>query len=168
MILPAPGNHDLETQGGKPYFEFFKATFEALKADKALATYATGLPTSAGTDAPWLLVALNSNKSPGASGGQVTWLKDVLTKATKAKCVLAAFDESFSPNKLTKPHCGAFVGEIMSRLRKDGQQVDHAGAMVALQQPEGYPVACGPVSIKALNSLRCVLVRLLGRPGGRW
>ncbi len=84
-----PGNHDLETQGGKPYFEYFKATFEALKADKALATYATRIPKSAGTDAPWLLVALNSNKSTGASGDQVKWLKDELTKATKAKCVLA-------------------------------------------------------------------------------
>lgn len=87
-ILPAPGNHDLETQGGKPYFKYFNATLEALGGDKTLGTYAFGFPPSAEGDPPWLIVALNSHNELSSKGQQAKWLSEQLSK-TKAKCILA-------------------------------------------------------------------------------
>lgn len=87
-ILPAPGNHDFETDGGKPYRTYFAATLKAVKAQGNRATYAVDFP-SADKLAPgqksWRLFALSSNEP----GTQKDWLQSEMSKIKGQRCVLA-------------------------------------------------------------------------------
>lgn len=75
--LPVAGNHEYESPGAAPYFEYF--------GDIA------GTPGQghySATIGGWHVIALNSNIAVGAGSAQATWLQNELTQR-RAKCTLA-------------------------------------------------------------------------------
>lgn len=74
---PTPGNHDYNTKGAVPYFEYFGEA--AGKPGKGWYSYTAG---------EWHIIALNSNIDMGEGSEQLEWLKKEL-KANDAKCTLA-------------------------------------------------------------------------------
>jgi len=81
-IRPSPGNHDYETAGAQPYFDYFGPA--AGEAGKGYYSYDLGA---------WHIVVLNSNCSEvaggcGADSPQVQWLREDLS-AHPSLCTLA-------------------------------------------------------------------------------
>lgn len=74
---PSPGNHDYNTPGATPYYEYFGSN-----AGPA------GLGYYSFTVGEWLVVSLNSNISAGAGSAQASWLRQTLT-ASRAQCTVA-------------------------------------------------------------------------------
>jgi acid phosphatase type 7 len=77
---PTPGNHDYETPGAEPYFDYFDL-FDELPGARQLGYYGFELGT-------WHAVALNSIISVSPASTQVAWLEAELT-AARRECVLA-------------------------------------------------------------------------------
>lgn len=81
-IHPAPGNHEYDTPGAAPYFEYFGAA--AGQPGQGWYSYDYG---------GWHIVALNSNCNDvacGTNSAQVQWLKEDLANHP-AKCTLAVW-----------------------------------------------------------------------------
>jgi len=74
---PAPGNHDYNTSGAKPYYSFFGAN--AGPSGRGYYSYNYG---------DWHIVSLNSNISMSAGSAQEKWLKADLA-ANPTACTLA-------------------------------------------------------------------------------
>jgi hypothetical protein len=74
---PAPGNHDYESPGAAPYFEYFGAN----AGPPGLGYY----EFQAGA---WQIVSLNSNVPAGEGSPQYEWLRGTLT-GTRTACVAA-------------------------------------------------------------------------------
>ena len=75
---PVPGNHEYETPGATPYFDYFG--FNA--GPSGLGYYSFDLGTA------WHAVALNSNGAVGSSSAQVAWLRADLA-SSQSKCTVA-------------------------------------------------------------------------------
>ena len=76
-ILPVPGNHEYETAGAKPYFDYF--------SDRASSN---GLGYFVAQIDRWRVIGLNSNIDVSGDSVQERWLKRVLA-ARPGKCTVA-------------------------------------------------------------------------------
>ena len=75
---PAVGNHDLITENGKPYYDYFGEA--AGKRGDGYYSYEVGA---------WHVIALNSAIPARKGSDQLKWLHDDLEKHDKTDCVLA-------------------------------------------------------------------------------
>ena len=75
---PVPGNHDYESPGAAPYYEYF-GEIAAGPEGQGYYSFPVG---------DWHAVALNSNIAVGPGSAQATWLRNDLA-ASRAKCVVA-------------------------------------------------------------------------------
>jgi hypothetical protein len=74
---PSPGNHDYESPGAAPYFQYFG--LNAGPAGRGYYSYGIGA---------WTAYSLNSNVSMATASGQVSWLRGELTE-TVSECSVA-------------------------------------------------------------------------------
>lgn len=74
---PVAGNHEYESAGAFPYFEYF---------GEAAGPFGEGYYSF--EIGPWHIIALNSNVDVGESSEQVRWLRDDL-RSSRARCTLA-------------------------------------------------------------------------------
>ena len=75
---PVAGNHEYESPGAFPYFEYFQ---EAATGPLGTGYYSYEI-------GPWHIIALNSNVDVGESSDQIRWLRDDL-RSSRARCTLA-------------------------------------------------------------------------------
>ncbi|HLF05056.1 MAG TPA: metallophosphoesterase [Dehalococcoidia bacterium] len=75
---PAPGNHDYDTAGGKPYYDYFGEK----AGPSGLGYYSYDLGN-------WHVISLNSNVDAGADSDQAQWLRNDLSGLNPAGCLLA-------------------------------------------------------------------------------
>lgn len=75
---PAPGNHDYESPGAAPYFQYFGAN----AGPSGLGYYSFDLGA-------WHIISLNSNIAAQTNSAQGEWLKFDLASNQSAKCTLA-------------------------------------------------------------------------------
>jgi 3',5'-cyclic AMP phosphodiesterase CpdA len=76
---PSPGNHEYETSGALPYYDYFGA--QAGPAGLGYYSFRSG---------DWLVLSLNSNLPIGGATAQAQWIRTELTAST-ARCTLAYF-----------------------------------------------------------------------------
>ena len=76
---PAPGNHEYETAGAQPYFDYFGG-----------AAGPAGLGYYSFKAGDWAVLSLNSNVPIGSTTAQGQWIRSELT-ASAAPCTLAYF-----------------------------------------------------------------------------
>jgi hypothetical protein len=76
---PAPGNHEYESPGAQPYFDYFGA-----------AAGPSGLGYYSFKAGDWLVLSLNSNVPVGGTTAQAQWIRSELAAST-ARCALAYF-----------------------------------------------------------------------------
>lgn len=80
---PAPGNHDYESVGAQPYFDYFGG--QAGESGLGYYSYALG---------QWLVLSLNSNIPVGRGSEQWTWVRSELA-AQVVPCVVAYFHHPY-------------------------------------------------------------------------
>jgi hypothetical protein len=125
---PAPGNHEYESPGAAPYFEYF-----GTRAGPA------GLGYYSFQAASWHVVSLNTNVAMGPGSVQVAWLRDDLISHT-SPCTAAIFHHplfTVGPNGPT-----AETREIWRVLYEAGVDIvinghDHMYERFAPQNPNG-------------------------------
>lgn len=127
---PVPGNHDYESPGAQPYFEYFGANAGL----SGLGYYSFDIGN-------WHAVALNSNIDIGDGSAQAAWLRSDLA-ANRARCTIAYWHH---PLFSSGPEGG------VSRMRPFWRILYEAGADVVLsghdhmyerfapQNPDGGP-----------------------------
>lgn len=76
---PAPGNHEYESAGAQPYFDYFGA-----------AAGPAGLGYYSFRAGDWLVLSLNSNIPVGGTTAQAQWIRTELA-ANTSRCALAYF-----------------------------------------------------------------------------
>ena len=76
---PSPGNHEYETSGALPYFDYFGT--QAGPSGLGYYSFRSG---------DWLVLSLNSNLPIGGATAQTQWIRNELTAST-ARCTLAYF-----------------------------------------------------------------------------
>src|SRR5688572_1527677 len=76
---PSPGNHEYESPGAQPYFEYFGA--QAGPAGQGYYSFRSG---------DWFVLSLNSNLPVGGATAQTQWIRAELT-ANTSRCTLAYF-----------------------------------------------------------------------------
>jgi hypothetical protein len=76
-MRPAPGNHEYNTSGAKPYYDYFGAN--AGPAGRGYYSYDIG---------EWHIISLNSNIDMSAGSAQEKWLRADLA-ASPSKCTIA-------------------------------------------------------------------------------
>jgi 3',5'-cyclic AMP phosphodiesterase CpdA len=74
---PSPGNHEYESPGAQPYYDYFGA--QAGPSGLGYYSFRAG---------DWLVLSLNSNLPVGASTAQGQWIRSELT-ANTSRCALA-------------------------------------------------------------------------------
>ena len=125
---PSPGNHEYETPGAVPYFEYFGTS--AGQSGSGFYTYRAG---------SWAVYSLNSNVSMGGASAQATWLRDELG-SEPAGCSIAYWHH---PLFSSGPNGGHPVSRDLWRLLYDaGVDViinghDHLYERFAPQDPDG-------------------------------
>jgi 3',5'-cyclic AMP phosphodiesterase CpdA len=126
---PVPGNHDYESPGAGPYFEYFGAN--AGPSGRGYYSFELGA---------WHAVALNSNVDAGAGSAQVAWLRNDLA-ASQARCTIAYWHHPlFSSGRGSSPH----VRDLWQVLSEFGAEVvlaghDHFYERFAPQDADGRP-----------------------------
>ena len=129
QTFPSIGNHDLETEGGRPYFDYFGTN--AGPPGRGYYSYMAG---------SWLVLSLNSELDKAGRDAQIAWVTQELT-ANQAACALAYFH---------RPHVssGVFAAQRMQPLVKAlyGGGVDvivnaheHFYERFGRQDPDGRP-----------------------------
>jgi hypothetical protein len=127
---PVPGNHEYESPGAIPYFEYY---------GQAAGPFGTGFYSF--EIGPWHLIALNSNIDVGESSEQVRWLREDL-RASRARCTLAYWHHplfSSGPNGNMRP-----MQTIWRVLQEESADVvltahDHLYERFAPQDADGRP-----------------------------
>ena len=125
---PTPGNHEYETAGAAPYFDYFGEN--AGPRAQGYYTYNVG---------PWLVIALNSEIDVGPSSSQLQWLYSQLRGST-ARCTAAIFHRPLftsGPNGDNRR-----MIEIWRALHEFGVELvinghDHLYERFAPQSPDG-------------------------------
>ena len=127
---PVPGNHEYESPGAFPYFEYYGPA--AGPFGQGFYSFEIG---------PWHLIALNSNIDVGESSEQVRWLREDL-RASRARCTLAYWHHplfSSGPNGNMRP-----MQTIWRVLQEESADVvltahDHLYERFAPQDADGRP-----------------------------
>lgn len=128
---PVPGNHDYNTRGAKPYFDYFGA--RAGEPGKGYYSFDVGA---------WHVVALNSEIDTGGNSAQVQWLRDDLARHP-AKCTLALFHRPlFSSGPHGRDGSGEKTRALWDALYENNADVilnghDHDYEHFAPQDPQG-------------------------------
>ena len=129
---PVPGNHDYETSGAQPYFDYFGAN----AGPGGLGYYSFDLGA-------WHAVALNSNIAIGGGSTQAEWLRRDLA-AHPVLCTIAYWHH---PLFSSGPSGGtAAVRDVWRILHAAGVDVvmgghDHLYERFGPQDPDGMPDA---------------------------
>jgi 3',5'-cyclic AMP phosphodiesterase CpdA len=127
---PVPGNHEYESAGAAPYFEYF-----------GLAAGPPGLGYYSFDLGAWHVVALNSNIAASASSTQGVWLQSDLA-ASRARCTIAYWHHplfSSGPNGNSQG-----MRDAWRLLYAAGAEIvlgghDHLYERFAPQDPDGRP-----------------------------
>ena len=114
--FPVPGNHEYESAGAIPYFEYFGE----------LANGPTGQGYYSFQVGDWHAVALNSNIAVGPGSAQATWLRADLA-SSRAKCTVAYWHH---PLFTSGPN-----GDVVA-MREFWRQLYDAGADLILNAHE--------------------------------
>jgi hypothetical protein len=129
---PVPGNHEYESPGAIPYFDYFGPN----AGPHGLGYYSFDLGS-------WHVVALNSNIPVSAGSAQAAWLRDDLS-ASRARCTIAYWHH---------PRFSSGNHGNQEQMRPFWQILHEAGADVVLsahdhiyerfapQDPDGFPDA---------------------------
>jgi len=128
---PAPGNHDYESAGAAPYFEYFGAN--AGPAGLGYYSFDVGA---------WRAISLNSNIPTGAASAQAAWLRSELALHASSRCTIAYWHHplfSSGPNGDSTN-----MRDIWRILYDAGVDVvmsghDHLYERFAPQDPDGRP-----------------------------
>ncbi len=127
---PVPGNHEYESPGAAPYFDYFGANAGAF----GLGYYSFDLGA-------WHAIALNSNVPMGPGSAQGAWLRADLT-ANRSRCTVAYWHHAL----FTSGPSGGTPGtrELWRQLYDAGVDVvlnghDHLYERFAPQDPNGVP-----------------------------
>ena len=127
---PSPGNHDLHTDNGRPYYEYFGDN----AGPAGLGYYSYNLGA-------WHIIALNSAIAIDARSPQGRWLKEDL-EANPSDCILAYWH---APLFSSGPHGnGPELLDVWKMLYAAGAELvlnghDHVYERFALQNPSGKP-----------------------------
>lgn len=125
---PTPGNHDYQSPGAAPYFEYFGPN----AGPAGLGYYSFDLP-------PWHIVSLNSD--PSSVGVQEGWLRADLA-ASSARCTIAYWHHplfSSGPNGDTPYMRGLFRVLYEANVDVVLNGHDHLYERFAPQDPSGAP-----------------------------
>jgi hypothetical protein len=125
---PVPGNHEYESSGAQPYFEYFGVN----AGPPGLGYYSFEIGS-------WHAVALNSNIDVGSGSAQAAWLRNDLA-ASRARCTIAYWHH---PLFSSGPSGGsARMRDVWRILYEAGGDVvlsahDHLYERFAPQNPDG-------------------------------
>jgi hypothetical protein len=127
---PSPGNHEYESPGAAPYYEYFGPQ----AGPPGLGYYS--FPVGA-----WHAVSLNSNLSGGAMAAQLDWLRNDLG-STSARCTIAYWHHPLVSSGPNGDH--AHMRDAWRVLYEAGADVimsghDHLYERYALQDPDTRP-----------------------------
>jgi Calcineurin-like phosphoesterase len=132
---PSPGNHEYETAGAGPYFDYFGAN--AGPRERGYYSYSFGNPVA------WLVLSLNSQADMRPGSPQQLWIADELA-AKPASCAIAIWHYplfSSGPNPKEKP---AEIRALWQMLYDAGVDIvinghDHLYERFAPQNSGGVP-----------------------------
>jgi hypothetical protein len=130
-IRPSPGNHEYDSPGAAPYFQYFGANAGGF----GLGFYSYNL-------AAWHIVSLNSSAPLGPGSEQYQWLQDDLNFNRSARCTLAYLHY---PRFTSGPsRDGRALGDLWRLLYGTGADVvigghDHGYERFDPQDPDGLP-----------------------------
>jgi hypothetical protein len=130
-IRPSPGNHEYESPGAVPYFQYFGAN--AGPSGRGFYSYNLGA---------WHLVSLNSSAPAGPGSEQYQWLQDDLNLNRSTSCTLAYFH---FPRFTSGPNRDGFVlGDVWRLLYGTAVDVvisahNHGYERFDPQDPDGLP-----------------------------
>ena len=136
-IRPSPGNHEYESAGALPYFQYFGGN----AGDFGLGFYSYNLGA-------WHIVSLNTSAPLGAGSEQYQWLQDDLNLSRTARCTLAYFHY---PRFTSGPsRDGRALGDLWRLLYGTGADVvlnghDHGYERFDPQDPDGVPNPTGGI-----------------------
>ena len=128
---PAPGNHEYESPGALPYFDYFGAN----AGPRGLGYYSFDVGS-------WHAISLNSNIPMGAGSAQASWLRSDLADHAGYPCIVAYWHHplfSSGPNGDTPA-----VRELWRILYEAGADIvlnghEHLYERFARQDPDGRP-----------------------------
>ncbi len=125
---PSPGNHDYETAGGAPYYQYFGDA----AGPAGLGYYSYNLGS-------WHIVSLNGNVSMKTGSPQATWLRQDL-EANRTGCTLAywhqpLFSSSTNGNNAASRDAWQLLYEYGAEIVLNGH--DHLFERFAPQDPSG-------------------------------
>lgn len=126
---PTPGNHEYNTAGARPYFEYFG---KRAAGDAGLGYYSLRL-------GGWHVISLNSNLKGAAHTAQLAWLREELSKEP-AGCTLAFWHH---PLYTSGGHLGpGRMADAWELLRRAGAELvlsghDHDYERFAPQDAQG-------------------------------
>ena len=131
-VNPSPGNHEYESPGAAPYFDYYKTDART----PGLGYYSFDLGTA------WHVISLNSNIAVTAGSAQGQWLRGDLATFSPIKCTIAIWHHPLftsGPNG-DNPR----MREFWSLLYAAGVDIvinghDHLYERFALQDPDGRP-----------------------------
>jgi hypothetical protein len=125
---PTPGNHEYESAGAGPYFDYFGPS--AGPAGVGYYSFAEG---------SWLLLSMNSNLPSGSGSAQLAWVQAEL-RAHRERCALAYFHHPLFSSGVNgdTPH----MRDAWQALYEGGVDVvlsahDHVYERFAPQDPNG-------------------------------
>ncbi len=125
---PAPGNHDYESAGAVPYFEYFGAN--AGPAGLGYYSYDLGA---------WHVISLNSNVPADAGSPQGLWLRQDL-ESSRASCTAAYWHHPLFTSGPNGPN--TYMRDVWRLLHRFGADLiisghDHAYERFAPMDPDG-------------------------------
>jgi acid phosphatase type 7 len=130
-IRPSPGNHDYDSPGASPYFQYFGGN----AGDPGVGFYSYNLGA-------WHIVSLNTS-APTASGSpQYSWLQNDLNLSRGAACTLAYFHFPRFTSGVSP--IGPALGDLWRLLYAAGADVvlnghHHGYERFDPQDPDGAP-----------------------------
>lgn len=131
QTFPAIGNHDLETEGGRPYYDYFG--LNAGPPGRGYYSYTAG---------NWFVLSLNSELEKNGRDAQVAWVTRELA-ANEAQCTLAYFHR---PHVSSGIYAAQRMQPLVNALYRGGVEVivnghEHFYERFGRQDAEGRPDA---------------------------
>jgi acid phosphatase type 7 len=130
-IRPCPGNHDYDSPGAVPYFQYFGRN----AGDSGLGFYSYNLGA-------WHIVSLNSSAPTAPGTEQYQWLQNDLNLSRAARCTLAYFHFPRFTSGASRE--GLALGDVWRLLYSAGADVvlnghHHGYERFDPQDPDGLP-----------------------------